>query len=176
MSELSWSVMLGKGMRKKIRDCYFISDGGYTRVIQLSFSFKHAEPNSLHWTWSKMIESVRKDVECTFGCLKKRFLWLKHWNCASTHKQIDDVFTTCAILHNILLEEDGYLNYDEDLSSGNPFSEERGDGSWERWIPADWVPSAPVRAAYENENHHCARWEMTCALFTHYDWFRKHGL
>lgn len=53
------------------------------------------------------MESVRKDVECTFGSLKARFRILR--NPIEYHDQscIDNVFFTCCIIHNILLTIDG---------------------------------------------------------------------
>jgi len=62
----------------------------------------------MHACWSKHIESLRKDVECTFGILKKRFIFLK--NCIRLHhmEDIEHVFRCCCILHNILLNWDGY--------------------------------------------------------------------
>jgi hypothetical protein len=60
--------------------------------------------------WSAKVESVRKDIEGVFGILKVRFKFLKNFN--SLHKQsaIDDAFVTCCILHNMLLESDGWLD------------------------------------------------------------------
>lgn len=58
--------------------------------------------------WSKWIESVRKDVECTFGILKGRFRCLKLPIFYQSKEVIDNMFFTCCILHNILLNVDGY--------------------------------------------------------------------
>ena len=57
--------------------------------------------------WAVMIESVRKDIECVFGILKKRFQYLKTFNWMRKQKDIDNAFTTCCIIHNILLESNG---------------------------------------------------------------------
>ena len=58
--------------------------------------------------WSEALESVRKDVECVFGRLKRRFLFLK--NAIQIHdiETIDLAVYTCCILSNMLLEYDGY--------------------------------------------------------------------
>ena len=58
--------------------------------------------------WSEFAESIRKDVECSFGILKKRFQLLKigiNW-----HKKtdIDNAVFSCVTLHNMLHEFDGY--------------------------------------------------------------------
>ena len=57
--------------------------------------------------WSENVESVRKDVECIFGILKKRFLILKHPIRLAKEQQIERLFVTCCVLHNLLLEYDG---------------------------------------------------------------------
>jgi len=57
-----------------------------------------------------MLESLRKDVECTFGILKGRFRILK--TAVRLHRaiDIDKVFLTCCILHNMLLKEDNLVH------------------------------------------------------------------
>ena len=50
---------------------------------------------------------VRKDVECTFGILKGRFRILKTLMLYQHKDQIDNVFWTACILHNMLLMHDG---------------------------------------------------------------------
>jgi hypothetical protein len=57
--------------------------------------------------WSKHLEAVRKDVECTFGRLKKQFRILKIPMLYHDVRKVDNVFYTCAILHNMLLKWDG---------------------------------------------------------------------
>jgi hypothetical protein len=81
---------------------------------------------------AKKFGSIPKDIECTFGAMKKRFKWLKNWNCLAKQCDIDNVFTTCCILHNILLEHDGYLAESFSLSSTGPLAKlvipgDRGD-------------------------------------------------
>ena len=58
--------------------------------------------------WSEFAESIRKDVECSFGILKKRFQLLKikiNWH---NKNDIDNAVFSCVILHNMLHEFDGY--------------------------------------------------------------------
>jgi hypothetical protein len=58
---------------------FYIVDGGYNIWIELIAPFKKHEPElPIGHVWSKPIEPVRKDVECVFGILKKRFMILKH--------------------------------------------------------------------------------------------------
>jgi len=58
--------------------------------------------------WSEALESVRKDVECVFGRLKRRFLFLKNSIQIHDIETIDLAVYTCCILSNMLLEFDGY--------------------------------------------------------------------
>ena len=56
--------------------------------------------------WSKRLESIRKDVERTFGVLKKRFRVLKLPLLFREASFIEDMFITCCVLHNMLLHHD----------------------------------------------------------------------
>lgn len=56
--------------------------------------------------YSKRLASVRKDVECTFGILKGRFRILKTPCLFHDKANVDNMFRTCCMLHNILLEDD----------------------------------------------------------------------
>jgi len=58
-------------------------------------------------TWLKMMESIQKDVECTFGILKGRFCILKTGIRVHSLKTADQIWKTCCALHNWLLEMDG---------------------------------------------------------------------
>jgi hypothetical protein len=86
---------------------YLICDGGYPKRPLLICPFKdQLEGSDMHFC-SKHIESLRKDVECTFGILKRRFMILKHAVRLHNIEDLEHVFRTCCILHNILLAHDG---------------------------------------------------------------------
>ena len=57
--------------------------------------------------FSKWLESVRKDVEWFFGRLKGRFRILKLPILFRKKKDINNIFFTCCILHNMLHSFDG---------------------------------------------------------------------
>jgi hypothetical protein len=57
--------------------------------------------------WSKWLESMRKDVECTFGILKGRWRILKSGVRISGVDAVDYVWFTCCTLHKWLLDIDG---------------------------------------------------------------------
>ena len=66
--------------------------------------------------WSKRMESVRKDVECTFGILKVRFRLLRMPIMLKDKNAISAIFEVCCMLHNRLLDHDN-LNTIGDLES-----------------------------------------------------------
>ena len=88
------------------KGCYLLVDGGYHKWRCLQCPLKHSAipKESL---WSEWAESVRKDVECTFGSLKGRFRCLKVPIFYNTREVVDNMFFTCCIIHNILLTNDG---------------------------------------------------------------------
>ncbi|CAN0311429.1 unnamed protein product [Pylaiella littoralis] len=65
--------------------------------------------------FSKMLESVRKDVECFFGILKGRFRILKLRLAYHCREDIDNIFFTCCILHNMLHSFDGMSVFKENV-------------------------------------------------------------
>jgi hypothetical protein len=92
---------------------FYIVDGGYNIWIELIAPFKHEPKSSIGHVWSKQIESVRKDVECVFGILKKRFMILKHPIRLRRLETIEHVFLACAVLHNLLIDYDGHDDWEE---------------------------------------------------------------
>ena len=57
--------------------------------------------------WSEWVESMRKDVECTFGILKGRWRVLKTGVRLQSTESVDKIWCTCCAFHNMLLEIDG---------------------------------------------------------------------
>jgi hypothetical protein len=86
---------------------YLIVDDGYHRWRCMQCAMKHTSKHK-EAMWSNWVESVRKDVECVFGILKGRFRCLKLPLFYQEKAAIGSIFFTCCILHNILLNVDGY--------------------------------------------------------------------
>ena len=90
----------------KYKGAWLIVDNGYlnwpTTVPPMKSSCLRTEIR-----FSKWLESVRKDVECTFGILKGRFRVLKTGIRLGRQESGDRMFMTCCALHNWLLEVDG---------------------------------------------------------------------
>lgn len=85
---------------------YLICDGGYHkwRCLQAPIPGEPTLPKLVRY--NQRLLSLRKDVECCFGRLKGRFRILKtpmQFRDASRRK-IDNVFFTCCILHNLMME------------------------------------------------------------------------
>ena len=92
-----------------------LCDGGYHKWLTTICGSKHAEESHLK-AWSGLCEATRKDVECLFGILKKRFLILSSRFLSSSVDGVNRVVQVCAILHNMLLHEDGIANLGADAS------------------------------------------------------------
>ncbi len=126
-----WNVDVDESSIETRRGVFLICDGGYHKWPHMMCGLKHTS-SKWHTLWSIQLESVRKDVECTFGILKCRFQVLanyfpyvrfvffictlffiahfiaqygKDWN--EYREKIDSVMWTCCILHNLLLRHDG---------------------------------------------------------------------
>ena len=68
--------------------------------------------------FSEWLESMRKDVECTFGILKGRFCILRYGIRLRSIKKCDEIWKTCCALHNRLLFIDGlHKHWDQGMSS-----------------------------------------------------------
>ena len=66
--------------------------------------------------FSEWLESVRKDVECTFGIMKGRFRQLKTGTRVHGHVATDRIWLTCCALHNMLIDVDGLNeNWESDI-------------------------------------------------------------
>ena len=59
------------------------------------------------------MESVRKNVECTLGILKKKFIFSKNPIAHHFPEMIVAAFTTCYGLHNWLHSQDGWNDWEE---------------------------------------------------------------
>jgi hypothetical protein len=116
------------GSESIVKGVYFLSDNGYTESEHFIMPSK-IYVSSKEMYWSEWIESVRKDVECTFGLLKTRFRII--WNGILYHDKviIEQIFLCCCMLHNII------LGYD-----CNSTSDWEHDVDWEKLHPEEYLP------------------------------------
>jgi len=83
---------------------YCINDGGYHRWLCTMAGDKPDFSGTAELQQDVALsESVRKDSECTFGIMNRRHRVLKV-PMLSTLSQLDLIFRTCGILHNMLLQ------------------------------------------------------------------------
>lgn len=92
----------GSGLMK---GAYSICDGGYHRWPVLISGYKYSG-DLWEQRMSKRHESIRKDVEGTFGIMKHRFHILQKKILVTNEWQVDGIFKMCAILHNMNLRYD----------------------------------------------------------------------
>ena len=111
--DLEWTTVDSDGTTYNHKGAYYVCDGGYHAWYELVAPYKNQLEGSQLSKWSSNMESVRKDVECTYGILKKRFLYLKNPIVHHYPEMIESAFTTACALHNWLHEEDGWDNREE---------------------------------------------------------------
>ena len=73
MKDVVWRYYTAVGRVKEERGMYLICDNGYLRWPESICPYESADKTTLEGYFSTNLESVRKDVECTFGILKKRW-------------------------------------------------------------------------------------------------------
>lgn len=130
--EVPYELYNEDGVMVEHKGLWLISDGGYHRWKCMAAPMKlaHDLPST---RWSCSLESVRKDVECVNGQLKSRFRELKNPMELHNKDDIDNVFFTCCVLHNMLLEYDGF------------------DRQWEENVEWEGDPALHPDAQYDEE-------------------------
>ena len=96
----------GNIVTKTYKGSWLIVDNGYLKWPTTVPPYK-ITANEKERRWSHWLESLRKDVECTFGILKGRWRILKTGIRLGGVEVVDKVWKTCCALHNWLLEIDG---------------------------------------------------------------------
>lgn len=129
--------------KRTYKGAYVIVDNGYLRWSVTVPPFKVTNRID-EIRWSKWVESMRKDVECTFGILKGRFRILKAGVRLDGINAVDNVWFTCCALHNWLLDIDGLTG---EWRDGVPVSDWEGNmGQHDDDYPLnDTVPNAVTR-------------------------------
>ena len=89
-----WRYYTADGIVRDERGMYLICDNGYLHWPQSIFSFLGQPSHTLEGYFSSNLESVRKDVECTFGILKKRWKILNNGLMFCNIKVCKKIFVT----------------------------------------------------------------------------------
>ena len=142
-----FSLYNEKGEVKLYKGAWILVDGGYPSWTSLICPFK--ETSSIReLRWSRWAESMRKDVECTFGIMKGKihircytlttlyiyncYLYITgRWRILKTGVRlhglqiVDDIWFTCCAFHNMLLNCDG-LDRKWNKGVNSPFEGELG--------------------------------------------------
>ena len=87
---------------------YLICDGGYHKWQELIPPYKNQVDGTDQKRWSKWVESLRKDVECSFGIMKKQFRNIKNRSRYHNKETLETIFYCCAIMHNMNHHYDRY--------------------------------------------------------------------
>jgi len=90
----------------KYRGAWILVDNGYLNW-GVTIPPMKSTTTKAQWRFSKWLESMRKDVECTFGILKGRWRILKSGIRLHGTEAADHTWKTCCALHNWLLHVDG---------------------------------------------------------------------
>jgi hypothetical protein len=108
-TEAQFKILVADNRWITEKGVYLLVDGGYHKWRIMQCPIKHTVYED-RARWSEFAESVRKDVECSFGILKKRFQFLKNAITWHRKRDIDNAVFSCVILHNMLHEFDGYTD------------------------------------------------------------------
>jgi hypothetical protein len=100
----TWQYYDGDRNVRSERGMYLICDNDYLLWPTSIFCpYSKANNATLESFFSTNLESVRKDVECTFGILKKRWKVLNHGFKQRDIVKCEQIFIACCVLHNFLL-------------------------------------------------------------------------
>ena len=102
--DVSWRYYTSEGRVRKEQGAYLICDNGYHRWPISISPYASADCASVEGYFSTNLESVRKDVECTFGILKKRWRILDDGLNYRDINTCEKIFVTCCCLNNFLLD------------------------------------------------------------------------
>jgi len=123
--DVCWRYYDADGSVKNERGLYLICDNGYLRWPQSMCPYLGEPSHTMEGYFSSNLESVRKDVECTFGILKKRWRVLNNGLMYRDIKVCEKIFVTCCCLHNFLL--DIMVRHNVRVGRGYPIGD---DGLW----------------------------------------------
>ena len=101
-------------------------------VICTGPPFKHEGCATQKGYFSSNLESVRKDVECLFGILKKRWKILEYGIHFPDIKVCKKLFFVCSILHNMMLDDGETRDNSVRVGRGGPLDD---DAIWLRDMP-----------------------------------------
>jgi hypothetical protein len=140
-SAVNYVLLRKDGTEVNMSSPYLLCDGGYHKwgTMMCPFGLTSQREQRL---WGEGVESGRKDSECTFGGMKARFRSLRYGVRLHSPHEIDSMWFTCCILHNMLLMHDGFasaLNTQDAWEALDP--EDDGGRARLQMARADEIPS-----------------------------------
>ena len=123
--DVLWKYYNDDGTVQNERGTYLICDNGYHRWPISISPYASADSGSIEGYFSTNLESIRKDVECTFGILKKRWRVLNDGLYYRDITICEKIFVTCCCLNNFLVDLMTRTNVR--VGRGAPID---GDGIW----------------------------------------------
>jgi len=90
---------IGQVVKVKYKGVWLLVDNGYMNWGVTIPPMKNTDTRA-QWQFSKWLESMRKDVECTFGIMKGRWRILKMGIRLHGTPKADKTWKTCCALHN----------------------------------------------------------------------------
>ncbi len=102
--DAQWKYYNQDGHVRQEIGMYLISDNGYLRWPTTICPFTRTSVLSPEGYYSTNVESVRKDVECTFGIIKKRWRILNNGFYQQDMALCEKIFVTCCCLNNFMLD------------------------------------------------------------------------
>jgi hypothetical protein len=97
---------LHENLRQRCRGAYLICDAGMPKE-GCFMDPQHHRSTRNEVLFAEWLESVRKDVECTFGILKARFRYLRNKVQHHSMDIIEGAMKVCCMIHNMILVYDG---------------------------------------------------------------------
>jgi hypothetical protein len=159
---VQWAYYDEHGFKRYAKGIYFICDGGYLRWPVLICPFKHESCSTQKGCFSSKLESVRKDVECAFGILKKRWRILEYGIRFPDINVVEKVFNVCCILHNMMVKDLETAESTLRVGRGAPIP---GDAIWLRDVADEPPPSDSLAVV---------QWmERRLALAKHVEYMQK---
>jgi len=168
---IKFDLYTADGSLKEHTGVWAMCDNGYHNWRCLMPPVKHTQSCN----WSRMLESMRKDVECTFGILKKRFRVLRLPMLYRSQEMIGQIFYSCCVLHNLLLRHDGLSTMGSLPEDWKQLDAAQVQAEWDaraaRVRPPD-IGVVPGTCDLD-ENFHAFRQELITHFRIH---CRKHGV
>ena len=124
LQDLEYHLYNKQGQPVVTKGGCIITDGGFLK-LPCFIDPDHNNYEVSHLYWSEWLESVRKDIECTFGVLKQSFLFFRSGMRCHSQTVIDGSMKTACVLHNMLLVGDGQDQFAWETL--NPDSNENDD-------------------------------------------------